>query len=82
MKRRIDDVIAKRSAAKDAKAQRQHAEGRAPLAAPSAKAKASSTPSFRALAIRAVIAIFAVLAVMYGLNVFMPMVFGLIGGGR
>lgn len=50
---------------------------------PSAKGrKVSSTPSFRALAIRVVIAAFVVLAVMYGLNVLMPLAFNLIGGSR
>lgn len=44
--------------------------------------KGSSTPSFRALGIRAVIAIFVVLAVMYGLNAFMPMAVNFIAGGR
>jgi hypothetical protein len=76
MKQSIDEVGAARSMANTA--QRQL---RAARPAPSAKGrKASSTPSFRALAVRVVIAAFLVLAVMYGLNVLMPMAFNLIGG--
>jgi hypothetical protein len=82
MKGRVDDVIAKRSAAKNG-TQRHRAEGRAPLSAPHATGrKGSSTPSFRALGIRAVIAFFVVLAVMYGLNAFLPMAVNFIAGGR